>query len=170
MIPLVFALLGELSIGANDWQIVKRESGPVNYYAVASDDGLTFVRSKYVPGLKTAVLGWQTPDADRRRVKKVRWTWRVQTLPNGGERVIVVTDRPLGSWSRTAWRTATTPPSKEAQLTLIEMRLNRQGRGEGKISLGSKIAADGDTLALENYAGAPVLLKGAMRVNDGPTH
>ena len=91
-------------------------------------------------------------------------------MPNGGERIIVVTDRPLGSWSRTAWRTASSPPAKEAQLTLIEMRLNRQGRGEGKISLGSKIAADGDTLALENYASAPVLLKGAMRVGGGPTH
>src|SRR5438874_8656123 len=42
----------------------------------------------------------------------------------------------------------------EPQLTLIEIRLNRQGRGEGKMSLTGKVVAeaDGNTLALDNYA------------------
>lgn len=93
------------------------------------------------------------------------------TLPNGGERIIVATDRPLGAWSRTAWKAAASKDAKESQLTLIEMRLNRQGRGEGKMSLAGKIVAeaDGNTLALDNYASAPVLLKGAMRVKEGET-
>ena len=95
-------------------------------------------------------------------------------LPNGGERIIVATDRPLGAWSRTAWRAAASKGAKDAkepQLTLIEMRLNRQGRGEGKMSLTGKVVAeaDGNTLALDNYASAPVLLKGAMRVKEGET-
>jgi len=95
-------------------------------------------------------------------------------LPNGGERIIVATDRPLGAWSRTAWRAAASKGAKDAkepQLTLIEIRLNRQGRGEGKMSLTGKVVAeaDGNTLALDNYASAPVLLKGAMRVKEGET-
>jgi hypothetical protein len=95
-------------------------------------------------------------------------------LPNGGERIIVATDRPLGAWSRTAWKAAASKgakDAKESQLTLIEMRLNKQGRGEGKMSLAGKIVAeaDGSTLALDNYASAPVLLKGAMRVKEGET-
>ena len=44
--------------------------------------------------------------------------------------------------------------------TLIELRLNKQGRGEGKMSLAAKVAVDAaaKTLALDNYAVAPVLL------------
>ena len=96
-------------------------------------------------------------------------------LPNGGERIIVATDRPLGAWSRTAWRAAASKAAKEtkeSQLTLIELRLNKQGRGEGKMSLAARIVAEPETntLALDNYASAPVLLKGAMRLKEGETH
>jgi hypothetical protein len=80
-LPLFF----ELGIHASDWRVVTSKSGPNNYYAQVTENGATFVRSKYVPGTKTTVLGWQTPDADRHAVKKVRWTWRAQTLPNGGD-------------------------------------------------------------------------------------
>jgi hypothetical protein len=103
----------------------------------------------------------------------LRYTFKT-TLPNGGERIIVATDRPLGAWSRTAWKASASKGAKDAkepQLTLIEIRLNRQGRGEGKMSLAGRIVADadGNTLALDNYAGAPVLLKGATRVKEGET-
>ena len=96
------------------------------------------------------------------------------TLPNGGERIIVATDRPLGAWSRTAWRAAASKAAKEtkeSQLTLIELRLNKQGRGEGKMSLAARIVVEpeSNTLALDNYASAPVLLKGATRLKEGET-
>jgi hypothetical protein len=92
-------------------------------------------------------------------------------LPNGGERIILATDRPLGSWSRTAWKAAGGDAAQPA-LTVVELRLNRQGRGEGKMSFGAKIAAEdeGKTIALENYDKAPVLLKQAARVDDRQTH
>jgi hypothetical protein len=92
-------------------------------------------------------------------------------LPNGGERIILITDRPLGSWSRTAWKASATK-DKEAKLTVVEIRLNAQGRGEGKMSLAAGITAqdEGKTIALDNYAAAPVLLKNVARVNDSPTH
>jgi hypothetical protein len=64
---------------------VESESGPVNYYRVTSEEGSTFLRSHYVPPMKTAVLGWQTPEADRGRVKALKWTWRARTLPKGGD-------------------------------------------------------------------------------------
>jgi len=99
----------------------------------------------------------------------LRYTYKT-TLPNGGERIVVATDRPLGAWSRSAWKAAASKDAKDAQLTLIELRLNKQGRGEGKMSLAGKIAAEPDnTLALENYGSAPVLLKGVMRVRDRET-
>lgn len=84
---LLFAQIGsgDLTVAARDFRVVPQKSGPVNYYSVVAENGTSFVRSKYLPGMKTAVLGWQTPDGDRKRIKKVRWTWRAQTLPTGGD-------------------------------------------------------------------------------------
>lgn len=84
---LLFAAIGggDITVEPKDWRIIPRESGPVNYYSVVSEGGTSFVRAKYTPPVKTAVLGWQTPDGEKRSIKKVRWTWRAQTLPNGGD-------------------------------------------------------------------------------------
>ncbi len=72
-------------IGPKAWSLIERESGPVNYYATMTEDGTTFVRAQYVPPMKTAVLGYSIPEADRQRVKTLRWTWRARTLPVDGD-------------------------------------------------------------------------------------
>jgi hypothetical protein len=82
------AAASALTIAAADWRLVTQKSGPVNYYSVVTENGVTFLRSKYTPGLKTAVVGWQTPDADRHSVKRVRWSWRAQTLPKNGDECV----------------------------------------------------------------------------------
>ncbi|MDB4941635.1 MAG: hypothetical protein JWP97_1169 [Labilithrix sp.] len=74
-----------LVVDAGAWKLVERQSGPVNYYAKTTEDGVTFLRSHYVPPSKTSLMGWQAPEADRQRLKKVTWTWRALTLPNGGD-------------------------------------------------------------------------------------
>lgn len=74
-----------ITVAPKDWQIIKRESGPVNYYAVQTEDGRTFVRSAYRPPMKTAVIGYQIAEADRRRISRVKWDWRAITLPSGGD-------------------------------------------------------------------------------------
>jgi hypothetical protein len=88
MKPFILLALAPLMVSPSDFQLVKRESGPVNYYTVESEGGVPFLRSRYAPPMKTSVVGWQTPDADRQRVKKIRWTWRAQTLPNGGDECV----------------------------------------------------------------------------------
>jgi hypothetical protein len=77
-----------LVIGAKDWQLVREHSGPNNYYSAMSEGGVSFIRSKYVPPSKTSVVGWKTPEADRQRVKKVSWTWRVQKFPTDGDECV----------------------------------------------------------------------------------
>jgi hypothetical protein len=75
----------DLVIDAGMLRVIPSESGPVNYYKVMTEDGVTFLRSRYEPPMKTTVMGWQTPDADRKTARKVRWTWRAQMLPTGGD-------------------------------------------------------------------------------------
>ena len=88
------------------------------------------------------------------------------SLPNGGERVVLLADRPLGSWSGAPWKASGQAGVPEYEFTVIELRLNRQGAGEGKMSLSAKVISDpeGKTLALDQYEAAPILLKGVGRV------
>jgi hypothetical protein len=83
--------------------------------------------------------------------------------PDGGERIVLITDRRLGAWND-MWKPAgpaadAAPPNYE--FSLIELHLNAKGEGEGKASLTGKVAADSaaKTLALENYNALPVVLK-----------
>ena len=82
------------------------------------------------------------------------------SLANGTERVVVLVDGRLGSWSGQIWKPLRPPTGGDSPFSLIELRLNH-GAGEGKMSLTSKVVADetGKTLALSDYDAAPVLLR-----------
>ena len=56
-----------------------------------------------------------------------------QTLPDGSEQVVVVTDRPLGSWERTGpWKASTGSAEADRPITVIELHLNKSWRWPGK--------------------------------------
>ena len=94
----------------------------------------------------------------------IRYAYR-QSLPDGGERIVLLTDRLLGSWSGRPWKATAQTDGSDYTFTLVELRLNRSGTGEGKMSLTSKLTVDQDakTIALENFQAAPVLLRGVKR-------
>jgi len=76
---------GEIVIDAKRWKTIPSESGPVNYYSLVNDPAGPFIRARYVPPTKTTVLGVDIAEGDRRRVRKVRWSWRALALPAGGD-------------------------------------------------------------------------------------
>jgi hypothetical protein len=85
-----------------------------------------------------------------------------QTLPDGSEQIVVMSDRPLGSWERTGpWKAATGATESDKPVTVIELHLNKAGVGQGKMSLSSAFAVDDKTktLGLVNYGSAAILLK-----------
>ena len=77
-----------------------------------------------------------------------------QSMPDGGERIVLVTTR----------RPATRMPAED-EFTLIEVRLDSNGLGEGKASLLVEATIDGDAgrLAVDNYPSTPVLLDNVRR-------
>jgi hypothetical protein len=85
-------------------------------------------------------------------------------LPDGGERIILATDRRLGAYTA-AWTPVTSAPATDYEFTLIEIRLNAKGAGEGKTSLLAKVIVDQDakTIALDDYAAAPAMLQHIKR-------
>jgi hypothetical protein len=92
----------------------------------------------------------------------IKYAYRAP-LPDGGERVILATDRRLGTHTA-AWQ-PTSSDLTDYEFTVIEIRFNGKGVGEGKTSLTTKVIVDNEakTVALENYATAAPILRNVKR-------
>jgi hypothetical protein len=86
------------------------------------------------------------------------------SLPNGGERIILATDRRLGAYSP-AWKPVAASPVTDYEFTVIEIRLDSRGSGEGTTSLTTKVIVDDQakTVALDNYAATPAIFQNVKR-------
>jgi len=89
----------------------------------------------------------------------IKYAYRVP-LPDGGERIILATDRRFGAHTP-AWTPTSTAAATDYEFTLLEVRLGAKAPGEGKTSLLTKVVVDAEAkmLALENYAAAPAMLQ-----------
>ncbi len=76
-------------------------------------------------------------------------------LPEGGSRLVLLTDRPVNFWEA-----RNQPRTTDYPFTLVELRLKADGTGEGKASVATKITYNKKTKAieLENYSSEPVRL------------
>jgi hypothetical protein len=85
---------------------------------------------------------------------------RKTPMEDGGERIVMATDRYIGFWEA-----VNRPRTVDYPFTLIEMHMGPDGVGEGKMSLFTKIEYDKDKnqIVLENYASQPVLLTEVRR-------
>ncbi len=89
----------------------------------------------------------------------IHFAWKMP-LPDGGERVVLITDRRIGFWEA-----ANQPRSIDYPFTFIDIRLNRDGEGEGKMSLATKVVYDkkDNMVSLENFQTSPVQLTNIRR-------
>jgi hypothetical protein len=114
---------------------------------------------KAVAGLPTVGRIWGAGAAGY----SLKYAHRVAQA-DGGERVVVMTDRSLGSLEQPAWKvTGPTEPAKP--YTVVELRLNSKGRGDGKMSLTTPVTVDEQTktIGLANYDKASTLLTDVQR-------
>jgi hypothetical protein len=91
----------------------------------------------------------------------LRYAYRV-SMADGGERIVLAIDRPLGSFEPQRWKLSGTAPRTDYPFTVIELRISKAGLGEGKASLNTKVIADptAKTIELDNYAATPILFQG----------
>jgi hypothetical protein len=72
---------------------------------------------------------------------------------DGGRRIVLATDRPIGFWEmRAQSRTLNYP------FTVIQMEFARDGKGKGTLSAATKVIGAGNTIVLENFTTSPVML------------
>jgi hypothetical protein len=85
----------------------------------------------------------------------LRYAWQT-ALPEGGRRIVLAADRYIGfQEARNQPRTIDYP------FTLFEIRVNKDGEGEGKLAYAAKIGFDKDqrVMEIENYSSEPVRLQ-----------
>jgi hypothetical protein len=101
------------------------------------------------------IPGWMGPDPHNARLGwDLHYAWNTPG-DDGGQRIVIATDRYIGFWeARERPRTIDYP------FMLIEIRLDKSGKGVGKMAVATKIEFDKkkNAMVLENYASEPVRL------------
>ena len=99
---------------------------------------------------------WQGPDPTHARLGyNIRYAYQFP-LPEGGKRLVIALDRYI-----TFWEARNQPRSFNYPFTLIQIQLDKDGKGDGKMSVATKINFDKkeNRIELENYASEPVRLQ-----------
>jgi hypothetical protein len=104
---------------------------------------------------RIAIPAWTGPDPHNARLG---WTLHYAFATpgdDGGLRIGIATDRYIG-----VWEAREQPRTIDYPFTLIEIRLDAEGKGVGKMAVATKIDFDKKTkqMVLENYASEPVRL------------
>jgi hypothetical protein len=86
-----------------------------------------------------------------------------EPLEDGMRRIVLITDRPMSMWEA-----VNRPRTADYPFTLIELRLNRNNEGEGKLNLATRIdiSRTGRTVQLENYDTQPINLNQVRPAQD----
>jgi hypothetical protein len=89
----------------------------------------------------------------------LHYAWQTP-LPEGGKRIVIATDRYIGFTEA-----RNQPRSIDYPFTLFEIHVDKNGEGEGKLAVATKISFDKkkNTIELENYSSEPVRLN-ALKV------
>jgi hypothetical protein len=85
-----------------------------------------------------------------------------EMVGDGIQRIVLMTDRPISMWEA-----VNRPRTIDYPFTLIELRLNNRGEGEGKLNLATRIdiSRTGRTVQLENYDTQPIHLNEVRRTS-----
>ena len=142
---------------AADREAVLSAIEPALAGAVAYDDGAETI-SDALQDLQTVGFIWTGGSLGY----ALKYTHRTEQ-PDGGEHLVLVTDRPLGLWDRNGpWRDGDTEPR---DFTVVDIRLDAEGNGEGRMSLAAPLVVDGEqqTVGLGGDQPIPVHLENARR-------
>jgi hypothetical protein len=118
------------------------------------DAGLKALQKEPVKG-RISIPGWTGPDPQNYRLGwNLRYTWH-ESMPDGVERIVIGTDRQMSMWE-----VMNRPRTYDYPFTFIEIRLPKDGKGEGRMIGATKLLFDKDakTITLEQYSGGTVRL------------
>src|SRR5262245_4128433 len=104
---------------------------------------------------RISIPGWQGADPQNYRLGwALRYTAR-DALPDGGERIVIATDRQMSMWE-----VRNRPRTYDYPFTLIEIRMPSSGKGEGRMFGATQIRFDKkkNQIVLEQYSAGEIRL------------
>ena len=144
-----------MDIRITSWSTEKEREQLLGTAVEKNSDALLRALQKMPKHGRMSIPGWRGPDPHNARLGwDLRYAFNTP-LEDGGQRISIATDRYIGMWeAREQPRTIDYP------FTLIEMRLDKSGKGTGKMAVATKIEFDKKKkqLVLENYSSEPVRL------------
>lgn len=144
-----------IDIRINSWSTPEERQHLVTTAIEKNEDALLRELERAKVHGRFRIPGLTGPDPHQLRLgHDIRFAWQ-EPLPEGGRRIALATDRYIGfNEARNQPRTI------DYRFTLMEIRVNKAGEGEGKMAIATKIEYDKkkNTLVLENYSSEPVRL------------
>jgi hypothetical protein len=144
---------GIIQITLDRWSTEQERATLLQTVPKGQDDLVRALQKVPVKG-RINIPGWQGPDPQNYRLGwDLRYAWH-EPLPDGGERIVLATDRQM------SFREITNNPrTAEYPFLLIQIHL-KGNKGEGKMAAFTQIRYDKkkNVMEIENYGTEPVRL------------
>ena len=145
-----------MDIRVNRWSTAAERQQLITTFFEKGQDGLLRALQKASVKGRMRIPGWQGPDPHHWSLgNDLRYAWQ-GPLAEGGQRIVIATDRYIGMGESIGQ-----PRTLDYPFTFIEIHLNADGRGEGKMAVATKLAFNKkkNIVELENYSSEPVRLQ-----------
>jgi len=145
-----------IQIDINSWSTQETRKRLIDTFLKDKQDGLLEALQDMPSIGRWTFPGYMGPDPNNiyRLGTPLRYAMSTP-LPDGGQRIIIMTDRVIGFREQ-----ANQPRSIDYPFTLMQIQLNKNGEGEGRMAWSTKIDFDKkkNNIEIENYASEPIRL------------
>lgn len=145
-----------IDIRITRWTTPQEREGLFAALVEKGPDGLMKALTKLPESGRMRVPGLRGPDPNQLVLGwGLHYTWNVPD-GDGGQRIVIATDRYI-----TFAEARNQPRVSDYPITLIDIRLDKNGEGTGKASVATKISFDKkkNIMEIENYSSEPVRLQ-----------
>ena len=146
---------GIIQIVLDQWSTAEERTKLLQTVPKGQDDLLRTLERLPVKG-RINIPGWQGPDPQNYRLGwNLRYAWH-EPLPEGGERIVIATDRQMSFRE-----TVNNPRTTDYPFVIIQIHTDKEGtKGVGKMAPFTQIRYDKNknVMEIENYGTEPVRL------------
>jgi hypothetical protein len=145
---------GILQITLDQWSSAEERMRLLETVPKGQDDLVRALQKAPVKG-RINLPGWTGPDPQNYRLGwDLRYAWH-EALADGGERIVIATDRQMSFREITR-----NPRTAEYPFLLIQIHVSKDGKAEGKMAAFTQIRYDKkkNVMEIENYGTEPVRL------------
>jgi len=146
---------GIMQIRISGWSATATRQRLIDTVLAKGQDALLSALQKEPSRGRISLPNWQGADPQNYRLGwDLRYTAH-DALPDGGERIVIATDRQMSMWE-----VRERPRTYDYPFTLIEIRIPKEGKGEGRMFGATQIRFDKkkNQIVLEQYSAGEVRL------------